>query len=87
MKVHRRSHSGRLAGAKLVGSAHVTAGVSLREEEVMAFDKNIGGHAFPERGGTCLRCEMTWTKFMDSGKPQCTGRKPEKRERMAIDEE
>jgi hypothetical protein len=53
----------------------------------MSFDKNIGGHAFPERGGTCLRCEMTWAKFSDSGQPRCTGRKPEKPERLPIEDE
>jgi hypothetical protein len=53
----------------------------------MAFDKNIGGHAFPERGGTCLRCGMTWAKFSDNGQPRCTGQKPEKREPMRIEED
>jgi len=53
----------------------------------MAFNKNIGGHAFPERGGTCLRCGMTWAKFTDSEQPQCTGRKPESRDAMPIDED
>jgi hypothetical protein len=36
----------------------------------MAFDKNIGGYAFPERGGTCLKCGMTWAKFTDNGQPR-----------------
>ena len=53
----------------------------------MTFDKNIAGHAFPERGGTCLKCGMTWVKFMDNGQPRCVERKPEKREPMPIDEE
>jgi len=52
----------------------------------MVFDKNIGGHAFPERGGTCVRCEMTWAKFLDSGQPRCTGQKPEKREPLPIED-
>jgi hypothetical protein len=43
----------------------------------MAFDNNIGGQAFTERGGRCLRCGMTWAKFMDSNHPHCTGQKPE----------
>jgi hypothetical protein len=53
----------------------------------MAFDKNIGGHAFPARGDTCLRCGMTWARFTDSGEPRCTGQKPESREPMAIDDD
>ena len=50
----------------------------------MAFDKNIGGHAFPERGGTCVHCGMTWARFSDSGEPPCTGRRPPQREPIKI---
>jgi hypothetical protein len=53
----------------------------------MAFDKNVGGHAFPERGGTCVRCGMAWERFMDGGKPRCAGVKPKAREPMRIEED
>ena len=52
----------------------------------MAFDHNIGGHAFTERGGRCLRCEMTWAKFMDSKRPRCTGQKPEQPRSVPIED-
>jgi hypothetical protein len=52
----------------------------------MAFDHNIGGHAFTERGGTCLRCGMTWAKFMDTNHPRCMGQKPEQRRSIPIED-
>jgi hypothetical protein len=54
----------------------------------MAFDKNIGGHAFPERGGTCVKCGMYYNNYEDKDSKDylrpCTGRKLEKRERTEI---
>jgi hypothetical protein len=52
----------------------------------MAFDHNVGGHAFTERGGRCLRCEMSWAKFMDSKQPRCTGQKPEQPRSVPIED-
>jgi hypothetical protein len=53
----------------------------------MAFDQNIGGHAFTERGGICLRCGMTWIDFMDSKQPRCTGQKPERPRSIPIEDD
>jgi len=41
----------------------------------MGLDKNIRAHAFPERAGICMRCGMTWAKFMDKGQRVFTGKK------------
>lgn len=54
----------------------------------MTFNHNIGGHAFTERGGKCLKCGTTWANYTDTDSKTyqrpCPGKKPEPSERMSI---
>jgi len=54
----------------------------------MSFDHNVGGHAFTERGGKCLKCGITWSNYTDTDNKAyhraCPGSGPEARERLAI---
>lgn len=51
-------------------------------------DRRAGDHAFNERGGTCVKCGMTWNAFWDRDSTRhqrvCTAQKPEPRESMRI---
>lgn len=53
----------------------------------MANNFDIGGHHFDFSTHKCVVCEMTREYYRDNGKPRCTGRKPERREPMPIDED
>jgi hypothetical protein len=53
----------------------------------MAFSHNVGGHAFTERGGRCLRCDLTWAFYCDNCKPRCAGSRPERERPMQIEDE
>jgi hypothetical protein len=44
----------------------------------MAVDLQAGGHRFDFITGLCMRCKMPLKKFEDSGRPQCTGRLPDR---------
>jgi hypothetical protein len=50
----------------------------------MAFDQTAGGHRFDFSRMACTRCEMSWEKFGDTGRPQCKGRPRDKKERLTI---
>jgi len=59
----------------------------LKGSAAMTFDHNVGGHAFTERGGRCLRCNMTWAFYCDNGEPPCTGPRAEREQPMQIEDE
>lgn len=50
----------------------------------MGFDRMAGGHRFDFSGEVCVRCRISREKFEDNGRPRCTGRPPERRERFTV---
>jgi hypothetical protein len=53
----------------------------------MRFNRNAGGHAFGLSDDGCTKCGMTRPLFEDNGEPPCPGRKPDARERIAIEDD
>jgi hypothetical protein len=53
----------------------------------MTFDRRSGNHAFDFDAGVCQFCGMTREYYEDNGKPLCTGKKSETRERLPIPDE
>jgi Protein of unknown function (DUF1488) len=53
----------------------------------MAFNHNVGGHRFTERGGRCLTCNMAWAYYLDNRQPTCPGSAAERSEPMSIDDD
>jgi hypothetical protein len=58
--------------------------MDYRGKSAMAFDRTAGGHHFDFSRGVCTRCEIFREKFEDNGRPPCTGRPPDKRERLTV---
>jgi hypothetical protein len=56
-------------------------------DSAVAFDRNAGGHGWDFSTGVCGKCDMTREYYQDHGKPVPTARKPEKRERLRIEDD
>jgi ribosomal protein L37E len=56
--------------------------------DLIVDDRRAGNHAFNERGGRCEKCGITWSAYWDADSPRHrgSGRKPEPRERMVIED-
>jgi hypothetical protein len=53
----------------------------------MVFDRNAKGHAFDFSRGVCVKCGMNREHYQDNGQPQCTGRMPDPKIRVPVEEE
>jgi hypothetical protein len=48
----------------------------------MAIDPQTCGHRFDFINGRCIRCKMSRKRFEDNGRPQCSGRPPDRSKRL-----
>jgi hypothetical protein len=56
--------------------------------QIKTTHKVVGGHPFDRVTDRCDRCGILWKQYNDSSvKPKCTGKPPEEKQALPIDNE